>query len=123
LVKSLDQSSLLTIGSIIVSSVNLLAVSHLVEVSASFIMVSSWGTGGCRLTPGACPFSCGDFDGFWLSGGVEEPGKTMGDRAASYTLTGFGLKKPINVFWPAAEPPEDVDTADLGRFVDVVCRG
>ena len=38
-------------------------------------------------------------------------------------MTAFGLKKPVNIFWPAAEPPEDVDTADLERFVDAAGRG
>ena len=123
MVKIFDQSSLLTIGSIIVSSTNLLAVGRSIEVSASFRMVSSWDTGGCGLVPEAFPFSCGPSDGLGLSNGVEGPEEAIGNRVASYTSTSFGLKKPVNVFWPAADPSEDVDKTDLERFANVGGRG
>lgn len=122
LVKSFDQSSLLTIGSIIVSSMNFLAVGPSVEISASSLMLSSCNPGDCRLISGYFPFSCDCPDGSGLSDGVEDPDKGIGDWVVS-DITALGLKKPVNIFWSAAEPPEDVDTADLVRFADVVGRG
>lgn len=85
--------------------------------------MSSWDPGGCGLIPEAFPFSCGPSDIFGLTDGVEYPGKAIGDRVASYTSTSFGLKKPVNVFWPAAELSEDVDKAGLERFANVEGRG
>jgi hypothetical protein len=58
-----------------------------------------------------------------VSDGVEDPEEAIGDRVASYTSTSFGLKKPVNVFWPAEDPSEDVDKPDLERFANVEARG
>jgi hypothetical protein len=119
-VKIFDQSSLLTIGSITVSSMDLLAIGRSMEVPASFLMMSSWDPGGCGLIPEAFPFSCGPSDSLGVSDGVEDPGEAIGDRVTS---TSFGLKKPANVFWPTEDPSEDVDKADLERFANVEGRG
>jgi hypothetical protein len=37
--------------------------------------------------------------------------------------TGFGLKKPLSVFWPAAAVDADDVAEDLERFTDVAGAG
>lgn len=72
---------------------------------------------------GAFPWSRNGLDGLEFSNDVFDPGKATGNRVSSHKSTAFGLKKPINVFWPVSEIEEGVHAADLGRFVNVLDRG
>lgn len=110
LLNSLDQSSLLTMGSITVSL--------------------SWDAeGACSLVDGSWGLVWGGVSSGWLEDGMlrleGDSGRSLGVSSEICVGDGlegllFGLKKPLRVFCPGADGAGSCVAVDFVRFMDAV---
>lgn len=126
LVNSLDQSSLLAMGSITVFVLDLLGEDWADDDPVDVARVFAGDSGGCdvvetKVAAGpAPPLLVGR--AVLLLVTVLDVDASVGNGVSSTPSRDFGLKKPLSVFWPFAGAPDGVDV-DLERLTGMAGAG
>lgn len=119
LVNSLDQSSLLAMGSITVFVLDLLGEDIADGDPVDVPRVFAGDSGGCNVAGPAPPLLVGC--AVLLPATVLGIDASVGNEVSSIPSRDFGLKKPLSVFWEFG-PPDGVDV-DLERFAGMAGAG